>query len=85
MVYFFLYETKSLSVENVDAMYSDMSLKAWNSKKWVPAGYIDRKRRDSQYWRRRSSVVPPRGGSIDHGEAKDKDDYSPERMEEKAY
>lgn len=57
MVYFFLYETKSLSLEKVDVMYSDMSLKAWQSKKWVPAGYIDRNRRDSAYWQRRTSAA----------------------------
>jgi MFS transporter, SP family, sugar:H+ symporter len=57
MVYFFLYETKSLSLENVDAMYSDETLKAWQSKKWIPAGYIDRNRRDSAYWNRRTSAA----------------------------
>ena len=57
MVYFFLYETKSLSLENVDAMYSDETIKARKSKKWVPVGYIDRNRRDSAYWQRRPSVI----------------------------
>ncbi|KAF2265562.1 high-affinity glucose transporter ght2 [Lojkania enalia] len=57
IVYFFLYETKSLSLENVDAMYSKEPLKAWKSKKWVPEGYIDRKTRDMDYWKRRTSIV----------------------------
>lgn len=57
MVYFFLSETKSLSLENVDQMYSDLSLKAWQSKKWVPEGYINRNTRDSAYWQRRGSAA----------------------------
>ena len=57
IVYFFLYETKALSLENVDAMYSDMSIKPWKSKHWVPEGYIDRNIRDESYWQRRSSVL----------------------------
>lgn len=31
-------------------MYSDKSLKPWQSAKWIPAGYTDRKNRDEQYW-----------------------------------
>lgn len=57
MVYFFLYETKSLSLENVDLMYSDMDISARQSKKWVPPGYHDRRRRDSAYWNRRASAT----------------------------
>ncbi|KAF2835118.1 general substrate transporter [Patellaria atrata CBS 101060] len=56
IIYFFLYETKSLSLENVDAMYSDMSLKAWQSSKWVPAGYLDRKTRDDTFFSRQRSL-----------------------------
>ncbi|PVH94966.1 general substrate transporter [Periconia macrospinosa] len=56
-VYFFLYETKSLSLENVDAMYSDPTIKATTSKKWVPAGYIDRNTRDHSYFQQRGSAV----------------------------
>lgn len=70
LVYFFLYETKSLSLENVDAMYSDMSLKAWQSKKWVPAGYLDRNRRDSAYWQRRGSAADNiQRRSVDEGKS----------------
>lgn len=46
LVYFFLYETMSLSLENVDQMYSQPNLKAWTSSKWTPPGYITRKQRD---------------------------------------
>jgi SP family sugar:H+ symporter-like MFS transporter len=62
LTYFFLYETKALSLENVDAMYSDMSIKPWKSDKWVPAGYIDRNTRDETYWQRRPSVLDDRKG-----------------------
>ncbi|KAL2265830.1 hypothetical protein VTJ83DRAFT_6930 [Remersonia thermophila] len=42
LVYFFLYESVSLSLENVDAMYGDPSVKPWTSKRWVPPGYATR-------------------------------------------
>ena len=57
IVYFFLYEPKGLSLESVDAMYSQRDLKAWQSHKWIPEGYIDRKTRDLTYWNRRPSVL----------------------------
>lgn len=60
IVYFFLFETKSLSLENVDIMYSDGSLKPLSSEKWVPAGYIDRNTRDESYWERRPSILDQR-------------------------
>ena len=63
MVFFFLYETKSLSLESVDRMYSDPNTKAWNSSNWVPEGYLDRNRRDSAYWQRQPSVAE-RTGSV---------------------
>ncbi|KAF2014743.1 general substrate transporter [Aaosphaeria arxii CBS 175.79] len=56
IVYFFLFETKALSLESVDTMYSDMSLKAWQSNKWIPEGYIDRDTRDQAFWQRRGSI-----------------------------
>jgi len=82
IVYFFLFETKALSLENVDIMYSDGSLKALSSEKWVPAGYSDRNTRDEGYWERRPSILDKRNGgaaprSVD--EKYDKDDSSPER------
>ena len=55
LVYFFVFETRSLSLENVDAMYSEPSVRAWSSNKWVPQGYIDRNTRDEAFWTRRGS------------------------------
>jgi SP family sugar:H+ symporter-like MFS transporter len=54
----------------VDEMYSDMSVKAISSKKWVPAGYISRNERDEMFWEQRGGV---KGG------VKDTDAESPER------
>jgi SP family sugar:H+ symporter-like MFS transporter len=83
IVYFFLFETKSLSLENVDVMYSDPNFKATNSKKWMPAGYITRNERDESYWERRHSAVAASGGVVPNGREEkygDKDaDTSPER------
>jgi SP family sugar:H+ symporter-like MFS transporter len=45
LVWFFLFESVGMSLENVDKMYSDDSLKAWKSRKWVPPGYISRRER----------------------------------------
>ena len=42
MIYFFLYESKSLALEQVDVMYSQPDLKPWKSTKWLPEGYTDR-------------------------------------------
>lgn len=36
IVFFFLYESAGLSLENVDRMYNDPKCKPWNSSKWVP-------------------------------------------------
>ncbi|KAF1941424.1 monosaccharide transporter-like protein [Clathrospora elynae] len=79
VVYFFLFETKSLSLENVDEMYSDRNIKPLTSKKWVPLGYISRKERDGSYWERRHSALGQKANGVgeEHGE---KDvDTSPER------
>ena len=53
MVYLFLFETKSLALEQVDVMYSQKDLKPWNSKDWTPDGYIDRNTRDPEFWEAR--------------------------------
>lgn len=84
IVYFFLFETKSLSLENCDIMYSDPNIKAMTSKKWVPPGYISRNDRDDAYWERRTSVLDNRAGgvprSIDEKHGEDKlADTSPDR------
>ncbi|PWZ01301.1 putative HXT5-hexose transporter [Testicularia cyperi] len=42
IAYFFVYETADLTLEAVDAMYCDPNCKAWQSTKWVPAGYSSR-------------------------------------------
>ena len=79
VVYFFVFETKSLSLENVDIMYSDPSMSARTSKKWVPAGYISRNERDDSYWERRHSAVGATGAAASE-KVGDKDvDTSPER------
>ncbi|KAL9039654.1 MAG: hypothetical protein Q9180_002397 [Flavoplaca navasiana] len=58
IVYFFLYETKNLALEQVDIMYSQRELKPWQSSKWSPEGYLDRNTRDPAYWDpRRGSVI----------------------------
>jgi len=46
VVWFFLYETRMLSLENVDLMYCQPDLKAWTSHRWVPPGYSTREHRD---------------------------------------
>lgn len=35
-VYFFVYETKGLTLEQVDVLYADPHVNAWNSAKWTP-------------------------------------------------
>lgn len=52
LVWFFLYESRALSLENVDLMYGQEGLKPWNSHKWVPPGYITREQRDEGHFAR---------------------------------
>jgi len=54
LVWFFLYESRTLSLENVDLMYGQDHLKPWTSSKWVPPGYITRKERDESHFRHMS-------------------------------
>ncbi|KAM5347855.1 hypothetical protein ACJ41O_007679 [Fusarium nematophilum] len=56
LVWFFLYESRTLSLENVDLMYRQKDVKPWSSGKWVPPGYITRKQRDESYFRRMSTA-----------------------------
>lgn len=42
IVYFFLYESSSISLEAVDLMYNDPNCRAIGSEKWVPPGYTSR-------------------------------------------
>ena len=46
MIWFFLYESRTLSLENVDVMYGRDELKAWTSHEWVPPGYRTRKEKN---------------------------------------
>ncbi|KAL8761850.1 MAG: hypothetical protein Q9184_002053 [Pyrenodesmia sp. 2 TL-2023] len=63
ITYFFLYETKSLALEQVDVMYSQHELKPWKSSEWNPEGYLDRNTRDPAYWnQRRGSMIGELGG-----------------------
>jgi SP family sugar:H+ symporter-like MFS transporter len=49
VTWFFLFETRTLSLENIDLMYRQLEVKAWSSSKWAPPGYITRKERDETY------------------------------------
>lgn len=42
IVFFFYYESKGLSLEQIDLMYNDPKCKPWNSAKWVPPGHKTR-------------------------------------------
>jgi SP family sugar:H+ symporter-like MFS transporter len=55
VTYFFLYESVSLSLENVDAMYGQPGLKPWTSRKWTPEGYVTRLQRDEDFFRQRAA------------------------------
>ncbi|KAH0440895.1 hypothetical protein CcaCcLH18_02238 [Colletotrichum camelliae] len=57
LVWFFLYESKGLSLENVDRMYSDPNVKPYSSSKWVPPGYITRKQKDESAFHRASTTT----------------------------
>lgn len=46
MIWFFLYESRTLSLENVDVMYGRDELKPWTSHEWVPPGYRNRKEKN---------------------------------------
>lgn len=57
VTYFFLYESVSLSLENVDAMYGQPQLKPWTSHKWKPEGYLSRLERDDDFFRQRATYA----------------------------
>ena len=42
IVYFFLYESSDLSLENIDLMYNDPNCKPWHSTRWAPPGFSNR-------------------------------------------
>lgn len=50
IVWFFLYESRGLSLEHVDMLYSQgKTLKPWKSASWTPPGYVTRDQRDEAY------------------------------------
>jgi len=42
IVWFFYYESSGLNLEQVDAMYTDPTVKPWQSGSWVPKGHKSR-------------------------------------------
>jgi SP family sugar:H+ symporter-like MFS transporter len=64
LVWFFLYESRTLSLENVDLMYGQDGIKPWTSHKWVPPGYITRKERDEGHFRNMSVSGPAGNGHM---------------------
>jgi hypothetical protein len=42
VVFFFYYESSGLNLEQVDSMYTDPSVKPWQSGSWVPEGHKSR-------------------------------------------
>lgn len=77
VVWFFLYETKMLSLENVDRMYSDPSVKPYSSSKWVPPGYITRKQKDDSAFQRASVHSENTAVGGDQHKEKTSDDERP--------
>lgn len=43
VVYFFLYESSGLTLEEVNMMYTDPICKPWTSRQWAPPGYSSRR------------------------------------------
>ena len=56
IVYFFLYESSGMSLENVDLMYRDASTRPWNSRQWAPPGFSSRRELEEE-------VQKPRRGT----------------------
>lgn len=59
-----MYESMGLTLENVDLMYSDPSVKAWKSKSWLPPGYTTRGDKEDR----------PKATGSDDGEAEKRED-----------
>ncbi|OSS53939.1 hypothetical protein B5807_01605 [Epicoccum nigrum] len=73
MVYFFVFETKSLTLESVNDMYMDTSTKAINSKNWVPAGYLNRNERRASVIEQRAAAAHVRKSVDEKIDDKDSD------------
>ncbi|PHH59264.1 hypothetical protein CDD81_3521 [Ophiocordyceps australis] len=81
IVFFFLYETRMLSLESVDILYNDMEVKAWNSAKWVPPGYITREERDVGHFRRLSVAYNTQWNREDEGPSTENKRPTTERVQ----
>lgn len=66
VVYFFLYESVSLSLENVDAMYGQPHVRPWTSHKWLPEGYLTRMKRDEDFFKTRTNSSRGPGTSAEY-------------------
>lgn len=73
LVWFFLLESRMLSLENVDLMYSQEGLQPWRSSKWVPPGYITREQRDDTHVRNVGGHSPGEKDGSDSNDAVDED------------
>ncbi|PQK17183.1 hypothetical protein BB8028_0007g03790 [Beauveria bassiana] len=62
LVYLCLYESRALSLEDVDLMYGQKELKAWNSSKWVPPGYVTGRQRA---WQANASIQDGNGREVE--------------------
>ncbi|TDZ20001.1 High-affinity fructose transporter ght6 [Colletotrichum orbiculare MAFF 240422] len=70
LVWFFLYESRGLSLENVDRMYSEDHLKPWTSSSWVPPGYVTREQKDETAFHRASMATE--NTAVGDGQPKEK-------------
>lgn len=82
VVYFFLYESVSLSLENVDYMYSQPEIKPRTSAKWMPPGYITRMKRDEKYFADRNGVEDERTQAANGGPSMGTDEKLAKRSSE---
>lgn len=83
-VFFFLYESSNLSLENVNKMYGTPGLKPWQSGKWCPPGFSSRKTEmeDSKMSARRFEHEENVGGRIGSEETM-RDDSAAQQMKQK--
>jgi len=78
IVYFFLFETRYLSLESVDIMYSDPTVKAITSKKWVPEGYTSRLEKRSDIHHNETLWRDANGARASSSAEQDEKDVTPE-------
>jgi SP family sugar:H+ symporter-like MFS transporter len=58
IVWFYLYESRMLSLENVELMYGEEGLTPQTSDSWVPPRYLTRRQRDPRFSRHNSLAYP---------------------------